>query len=304
MRAVSVVLSTAHQDTGLVDYFNYRVAATAVSSSEAATTSAKSEHSRSASAGHAKRRITSRRAAAPRRRRSSGWSIACASAPAIAASSSGSTSHPVWPGRTMSAGPKRSTATAGRPQAADADGGRAAGHAPDERRAELLAHRGEDHDVGGGEVLRKLVVLVPAGEVDVARARRADRVVGVLGLPLARVAAHEDQRGGSAAVAQRLARASEGAHQQAEALDLGEAAHRQQNGAAGHRGRLLGAVDHRALVVAGPPAVRVVDEGVTPEGGPVDRPRREALGVEAVGRDHAPARIDAQHTLGALELAV
>ena len=33
------------------------------------------------------------------------------------------------------------------------------------------------------------------------------------------------------------------------------------------------------------------------------RARREALGVEAVGGDHAAARIDAQHALGALELA-
>ena len=40
MRAVSVVLFTAHQDTGLVDYFNYRVAATAASSPVVAATSA------------------------------------------------------------------------------------------------------------------------------------------------------------------------------------------------------------------------------------------------------------------------
>ena len=56
--------------------------------------------------------------------------------------------------------------------------------------------------------------------------------------------------------------------------------------------------------MAGAPAVRVVDQGMAPDGGPVDRARREALGIEAVGRDHAPARIDAQDAFGALELAV
>ena len=40
MRAVSEVLFTAHQDTGLVDYFNYLVAATAASSPGVAATSA------------------------------------------------------------------------------------------------------------------------------------------------------------------------------------------------------------------------------------------------------------------------
>ena len=52
------------------------------------------------------------------------------------------------------------------------------------------------------------------------------------------------------------------------------------------------------------PAVRVVDQRLLPERRAVDRPRREALGVEAVRSDDAAARIDAQQALGALELAV
>src|SRR4051794_8684731 len=164
MRAVSVVLSTAHQDTGLVDYFNYRVAATAVSSSEAAATSAKSEHSRSASAGHAKRSVTSPRAGPPPR---PGYPRRSPARPARPRPRGGAGGRPparrlLGVGARLRRAPGRRRLAVGLPQpprvagahdvrrteAVARDGGQAAGHAFDESRAELLAHRGEDHDVG------------------------------------------------------------------------------------------------------------------------------------------------------------
>ncbi len=72
-------------------------------------------------------------------------------------------------------------------------------------------------------------MLVPAREEDVGRAARGDRLAGVLALPLARVAAEEDERRPDR---RRPARAAEGADQQAGALDRGEAAGGDDDGVA------------------------------------------------------------------------
>ena len=220
MRAVSVVLSTAHQDTGLVDYFNYRLAATAESSPAAAATSANSEHRRAPSAGHEKRSSTSRRAAAPRRGRSARVGQHLCSASASAASSSGSTSQPVSPASTMSAGPVRSTAIGGsrRPS-------------PRRARAELLATDGEHERVGRAAEVGQLVVVVPAGQEDVvarpARARPRPRDAR----PPTRPGGRRRARARRAA-ARSASRAGEGADEQPDALDLGEAPDGEQHGIA------------------------------------------------------------------------
>ena len=200
-----------------------------------------------------------------------GSSIACASAPASAASSSGSTSHPVWPGRTMSAGPKRSTATAGRPQAMPST------------RAEPNCSRTEARTTtsAAAKYVGQLVVLVPAGEVHVARAgHRGSRRTG------ARPPTPPGSRRGgparrAAALAQRLAGADEGAHEQAQALDLGEAARPTAGRArSATAAACSGRVGDRALIVAGPPALRVRRPGA----GARRRPGRRCAARSVRGR--------------------
>ena len=252
--------------------------------------------SRSASAGHAKRASTSRRAAAPRRRALRGVRRSpAASARASAASSSGSTSHPVWPGRTMSAGPKRSTATAGRPQAMPSTSAE-----PNCSRTEASTTTS-----AAAKNARQRVVLVPAGEEDVARAGRADRVVGVLALPLARVAAQDHER--RAGAGSRVARAGEGAHEQPDALDLGEAADREDDRRRWRRrARLLGACSAtEPSSLARPPAVRVARPGLAPERGAVDRrAARSARGRSRWARSRSARGSTPSSPLGALDLAV
>ena len=64
----------------------------------------------------------------------------------------------------------------------------------------------------------------------------------------------------------------------------------------------LGVAD-RALVLPRPPAVRVGDEVLVPVGRAVDRPRREALGVEAVRGHDAAVGAEAEERLDARDLA-
>ena len=81
--------------------------------------------------------------------------------------------------------------------------------------------------VAGAQEVRQIVVRVPAGEEDVRAAEALDRVDRMLALPLAGVAADQDQRSGfaKAGVGPR-----EGLDQQRQALDLAEAAKLKQHG--------------------------------------------------------------------------
>ena len=127
-----------------------------------------------------RRAIASRRGGgAPR-----GRLTASTSAFASPSTSSGSTSQPVRPWSTMSAGPWASTAIAGSPQAIPSTS-----TWPNCSRTD-----GEHDDVGGGEDVRQLVVLVPAGQEHVLDAEAPDRVQRVLALPLAGEAADEHER--------------------------------------------------------------------------------------------------------------
>ena len=107
-------------------------------------------------------------AAAARRARSAGSASTSVSAPARPASSSGSTSQPVRPASTMSAGPMRSTATGGRPQAIPSTS----------TEPNCSRDRRERERVGAAQQLGQLVVVVPAGQEHVARPSRARRPSG------------------------------------------------------------------------------------------------------------------------------
>ena len=171
----------------------------------------------------------------------------------------------------------------GRAEAVDGDRRQPAGHALDEHRPELLAHRGQDVDVGRRQERRQLVVAVPAGEEDVARARGGDRVGGMLALPLAGIAAEQDQRRVGRQPAFALG-ARPRADQQPDALDRGEAADADRHGAARQRRDLGLGVADRALVLARRPAARA-----TPRGGGANgrrgrpRARRSARGQSRWG---------------------
>src|SRR6187401_3479709 len=104
-----------------------------------------------------------------------------------------------------------------RPAAPDRDHRQPAGHRLDQDLAELLTHGGVDEEVAGSEEGRKLLVPLPAGEEDVAGAGPGDRLAGMLALPLAGMAADEDERDGLLEL--RLG-AGEGLDQQRQPLDL------------------------------------------------------------------------------------
>jgi hypothetical protein len=103
----------------------------------------------------------------------------------------------------------------------------------------------------------------------------------------------------------RVARcARERAHEERQALDVGEAPDAQEHRAAVRERRDLGVgVAERPLVLSRPPATRLLDEVAAPVGCAIDGARREAVGVEAVRADDAAARIDAEQRLDAFELA-
>ena len=81
----------------------------------------------------------------------------------------------------------------GRAGAVDGDRRQLAGHRLDQDLAELLVDRGVDEDVAGAQEVGQVVVGVPAGEEDVGDAEALDRLDRVLALPLAGVAADQDQ---------------------------------------------------------------------------------------------------------------
>ena len=107
------------------------------------------------------------------------------------------------------------------PERRGGDRRHAAGHRLDDHLAEALARRREHEEVRGGQQLGQLGLVVPAGEQRAGEPEALDRVGGVLALPLARVAADQDERGG---LGHPRARLGERLEQQPEPLDLGEAA--------------------------------------------------------------------------------
>lgn len=64
----------------------------------------------------------------------------------------------------------------------------------------MLAHGGQREHVGARQERRHVIVVVPAGKEDAAHAEPGDRVGGVFPLPLARMAADDDEAGGSLAL--------------------------------------------------------------------------------------------------------
>ena len=91
------------------------------------------------------------------------------------------------------AGPPSSTISAG-PEAVDRDRRQPAGHRPRRAPSRTARARRRGRRVAGVEERRQLVVVVPAGEEDVAARRSPRRLGGVLALPLARVAADQHER--------------------------------------------------------------------------------------------------------------
>ena len=159
-------LHAAHRIAGIVDYFNYlgRGDRGVVGGrGDLVEDAGQAVGERRPREARARRRGARRR---PRRRRSLGSVDACDErAGQRAPRRRARRASPSRPSRRRCRpGPKRSTAIAGSPQAI----------ALDEHRAELLAHRGEHDGVGGARRSSgSVVVLVPAGEEDVARAGRA-----------------------------------------------------------------------------------------------------------------------------------
>ena len=122
-------------------------------------------------------------------------------------------------------------------------------------------------------------MLVPAGQMNVARARARDGLVGVLALELVGEAADEHQR---RALGEALTGLAVGLDQQRDPLDAGEAPDVEQHRAvvAGERRDVLG-----------------------PVGAAVDLARLEAPGIEAVGNLDALLVRHAEQALGAGVLA-
>ena len=219
--------STAVQDSHKVDYFNYL---------DRPGAAARRPPPRRRGRPGARRRPATRSARAcraappPAATRSCCWLIACASAPAIAASSSGCDEPPgVAVGRRSRRG-----------RSVDGDRGQPAGHPLHQHRAELLAHRGQHHRVRRREEARAAPrVRASRRGRGPARRSRAIDVVGMLALPLARIAAHEHERRGRG---QRGPARARGADEQSEPLDRGEAPHGQSTGPSARHDDGLGGV--------------------------------------------------------------
>src|SRR6266540_2331870 len=138
----------------------------------------------------------------------------------------------------------------------------AAGHRFDQREPERLRDRGQHEQVAGVERVGELVVGPPAGKEDVAGVEPADRLDRMLALPLARVAADQNERHVAPepglGVLVRL-------DQQGQPLDGCEAAQVEQHRLAGERRKVVvpvGDAAGRPLLI---PALRVVDEPAPPE---------------------------------------
>src|SRR5947208_13417981 len=102
----------------------------------------------------------------------------------------------------------------------------------------------------------------------------------MLPLPLARVPPDEDQSRRGAELAFGL---GEGANQAIQALDRGEAADVQQDGATGELCDLRVLVVSAARRLVRQPAARLLDQHAVPDGGPVDLAWAEDVSVDAVG---------------------
>ena len=161
------------------------------------------------------------------------------------------------------------------------DGRNFAGHRLDQDLPELLA-LGREHDrLGSREERRQSFLSLPARETDVRHSESSGDICRVLALPFARMAADQDQRG---RVREPRLRLSEGVDQPIETLHRGEPSHVEQRDPADQ------AIDGGCVVtgaagrLAGQPALGLLDEHVSPEGTPIDRPPGEQVGVDPVGQ--------------------
>ena len=169
---------------------------------------------------------------------------------------------------TISAGPERSTATTGSPQAI----------ASTSTWPNCSRDGGQDEHVAAREEARQLVVVVPAGEEDAAA-------------PVARTTSHGCSPSHSpgcpptstSAAPGTPARPAKARMSSAEALDRREAPDGQQRPGRREASTSAGVVGDAARAVAGPPAARLSTRCAAPEGAAVDRAGREELGIEAVG---------------------
>ncbi len=121
---------------------------------------------------------------------------------------------------------------------------------------------------------------MPAGEQHALEPEPVDRLGRVLALPLAGVAADEDQRGRRR---HPLARLGERLEQQRQALDLREAADVDDHRPAAERVQLGLPVADAAGLLAGPPAARLLDEHAPPDRAAVDLDGRNVSGSKPLG---------------------
>ena len=187
-----------------------------------------------------------------------------------------------------------------RPERRGGHGGDAAGHRLDDDLAEALARRREHEQVGGPEQLRQLGLVVPACEHDARDPEPLDRVGGVLALPLAGMAADEDQGGG---LRHPRARVGERLEQQAQALDLGEAPDVEDHGAARDGVDRPLVVAHAPGARAGPPAPRRLDERAAPHRTAVDLEGPEHERIEPVRERHEAPDGQVEQSGGAIPAA-
>src|SRR5713226_8800399 len=164
---------------------------------------------------------------------------------------------------------------------------------------ELLSHRRQHHDIGGGKDVRQLVVVVPASQEHVAGSQALDRVERVLALPLAGEATQQDQGGRDREGGLRPA---VGADQQAQALHRGETPHVQQHEPLREGAQQVGRVGHRPRLAAGTPPAGALDEELPPQGEALDRTPIEAPRIEAIGQLYIAVRVELQQLLRPREL--
>src|SRR5439155_15122994 len=225
-----------------------------------------------------KRSRASVAACPPRRRRSSASVAAWLSAVASACSSSGATSQPLSPSRTISAGPCALQAITGRPQAIASIRASPNASATEGNTSKSPAFSASGSCSWGRQPARK---TLRASSVRIVSS-------GCSPLPLPRMAADEHKRQVSPDLGLGALVCLD---QQGQPLDGREAAQVEEHRFRAERGELVGPVGDaagRPLLV---PALRVVDEPAPPERQPGltgERPRLEAFQLDAARKPVQP----------------